>query len=190
MIGFVARKWPPSTGGLETCSLKHWQALVQHATGKLIALLERPDGSPPSVAALVAFGVLAAWNLLTTRDARHGPRRRQGIVAAGARCAHALTTLANRLSASAAERLNDVERTSGDHWLTSAIFPTKASPSPGSGRKVFDPEHYHAARGSRMESDCWVDTAGAIIYPPRSVVRDRSGHGRDPRRKDRQCACF
>jgi glycosyltransferase involved in cell wall biosynthesis len=70
MIRFVTRKWPPAIGGMETYSLKLSQALVQHAPVELIALPGRPDGSPPSVAALVAFGIRAAWKLVTTRDPR------------------------------------------------------------------------------------------------------------------------
>ena len=70
MIRFVTRKWPPAIGGMETYSFKLSRALLQHAPVEVIALPGRPDGSPPSTAALLAFGLRAAMKLLTARDTR------------------------------------------------------------------------------------------------------------------------
>jgi len=67
LIRFVTRKWPPAIGGMETYSIKLSQALEQHAAVDVTALPGRPDGSPPSGIALVAFGIGAAMKLLTTR---------------------------------------------------------------------------------------------------------------------------
>ncbi len=68
LIRFVTRKWPPAVGGMETYSLKLSKALLRHAPVDVHALPGRPDGSPPSPLAQVAFGFRAAAKLLTTRN--------------------------------------------------------------------------------------------------------------------------
>lgn len=70
MILFVTRKWPPAVGGMETYSLKLSKALEDHAQVAVIALPGHPDGSPPSTAALIGFGIRAAAKILVTRAPR------------------------------------------------------------------------------------------------------------------------
>jgi glycosyltransferase involved in cell wall biosynthesis len=70
MILFVTRKWPPAIGGMETYAYKLSRALREHAPVEVIALPGRPDGSPPSLAALIGFGIRAAAKIFATRAPR------------------------------------------------------------------------------------------------------------------------
>lgn len=70
MIRFVTRKWPPAIRGMETYSLKLSRALREYAPVEVIALPGHPDGSPPSTAALIGFGIRAAAKILATRVPR------------------------------------------------------------------------------------------------------------------------
>lgn len=65
---FITRKWPPAMGGIETYSFELVAALrSQGLNVDLKALPGRPDGSVPSVASMISFGVRTAAGLLTRR---------------------------------------------------------------------------------------------------------------------------
>ncbi len=66
---FVTRKWPPAVGGMELYSREIAAAMARHADVDVIALPGRPDGSPPSMMALLVF--------LAATAARLGARARR-----------------------------------------------------------------------------------------------------------------
>lgn len=54
-VMFVTRKWPPAVGGMETWSVRLADELARLGPVDVVALPGRDDGSPPSVAKLLAF---------------------------------------------------------------------------------------------------------------------------------------
>ena len=62
-ILFLTRKWPPAIGGMEVYCRELTRALRLRAEVEVRALPGRADGRPPSVAALVWFGLAEAFRL-------------------------------------------------------------------------------------------------------------------------------
>ncbi|WP_294032266.1 glycosyltransferase family 4 protein [Sphingopyxis sp.] len=63
-IRYVTRKWPPAMGGMETYSLKLTDALREMKPLAVMALPGRPDGRPPTMPKLLAFGFRTSIRLL------------------------------------------------------------------------------------------------------------------------------
>jgi glycosyltransferase involved in cell wall biosynthesis len=69
-VRFVTRKWAPAMGGMETYCHRLTEELAKTRSLDIIALPGKPDGSAPSSAALLGFGVSAGFKLLKRPSAR------------------------------------------------------------------------------------------------------------------------
>lgn len=72
---FITRKWPPAMGGMETYCVELAERLKGQTNLRLEALPGRPDGSTPTAASLIGFGVRMAWRLTVSPgrfDVAHG----------------------------------------------------------------------------------------------------------------------
>lgn len=67
---FITRKWPPAIGGMEAYCRDLTRALDARVSLEVRALPGRPDGAPPSPAAIVRFGLATAFGLLFGRRDR------------------------------------------------------------------------------------------------------------------------
>jgi phosphatidyl-myo-inositol dimannoside synthase len=65
-IWFLSRKWPPAMGGMETYAHRLAAELEACGTLRRSVLPGRPNGAPPSVLRLMAFGLATAMRLLAT----------------------------------------------------------------------------------------------------------------------------
>jgi len=72
---FITRKWPPAVGGMETYCVELCARLERETNLRVEALPGRPDGSTPSAASLIGFGLRMVWRLLVSPgrfEAAHG----------------------------------------------------------------------------------------------------------------------
>ena len=69
-IRFIARKWPPAVGGMETYSIKLTEELARVAPVEILALPGRESGRAPTPLAMLRFGIRTALRLLAAREAR------------------------------------------------------------------------------------------------------------------------
>lgn len=72
---FITRKWPPAVGGMETYCVELCERLTAGTNLRVEALSGRADGSTPSAASLIGFGLRMAWRLLVSPgrfDVAHG----------------------------------------------------------------------------------------------------------------------
>ena len=66
-ICFISRKWFPAVGGMETYSVRLSEALKMFGKVKVYCLPGRKDGSTPTAASIVWFGISTAFRLLLAR---------------------------------------------------------------------------------------------------------------------------
>lgn len=64
-VRFITRKWAPAMGGMETYCLQLTDHIKDETALEIIALAGQDDGSAPSAASLIGFGLKTAVRLLT-----------------------------------------------------------------------------------------------------------------------------
>lgn len=68
-VRFITRKWPPAVGGMETYSVRLTESLADKVHLEVIALPGRPDGSAPTMFALLGFFLNTVGRLVLSSPA-------------------------------------------------------------------------------------------------------------------------